>query len=856
MLHRSLDNGIEVAIKESHFSKMVAIQCWVGSGSIHEEADQYGMAHVLEHMLFKGTDKRKVGEISSLVESYGGDINAYTTFDHTVYYLTLSSNHWKKGVELLSDAIFNSAFDAEELKREKEVILEEIKQGNDNPGNLLGRKVFEEIYKDSPAARPIIGYADMVSGYERDDLLRYYKKWYQPNNMKLVIAGDVDTAEAFDYADECFGQAQGEAPSFKANISVHKPEGIPVHLIEGDYTQARVEVAFPGPAQESKDHVDLDVAAFALGAGDSARLTQKLRDELGLASSVGCSLYSPKFGGIFGVSAIPEPDKIEVCVAQLAEQLASLKHNNPVTEQELSRAITNLRADHLYQEETVNGQARSLGFSLNTDHKTQYDVVYEAKVLHASGDSVHNALDTWLDKDSAVIVVVVPKGCKVNADSLRKTFEDSYMQVEASSKNAGATQGISRSARKIYEPKVHEIFPGLKMVYRHNQEPALFNLVAVTEGGLRGDANTPGLQNCMANLLSCATKNMNYNQVIDEVESNGAILAGFSGKDSLGLKLQCFSDHAHHMAKIWRDSLLAPSFPEQQLNITKLEIQDDMRGEKDSPASIAVRRFQEEVFGQHPYRHPIYGTWDSIKDMEHGKLEESFAGFRDQGPWVIGAVGNLEEEETVDLVRSMFDGSNFSGSTRDFGSVSEVAVDTNIIKIDQDKEQSHIVYGGRGLDWADKDRYALDVLSTVLGGSGGRFFLNLRDKESLAYTVTPMLTYGRDKGAFGAYIACAPHKVEQALNSLKREFSDVCSELVSSSEIERAKNYLIGSHEAEMQRGDSQAMTMALMEVYGLGHRDFLTYSDKILSVKPEDLLRVSQRLLNPDKLSTVIVGK
>ena len=408
----------------------------------------------------------------------------------------------------------------------------------------------------------------------------------------------------------------------------------------------------------------------------------------------------------------------------------------------------------------------------------------------------------------------------------------------------------------VLEPKVHEIMPGLKLVYRHNEGPSLFNLVAVTEGGLRGDLQRPGIQNCMSNLLTCATESMSYEKIVDEVESSGSILAGFSGKDSIGVKMQCFSEQAHHIAKIWRDSILHPVFPEPQLNITKLEIQDDIRGEKDSPASIAVRRFQEEVFGPQSYRYPMYGTWDSIKDLDHKQLELDFKEYRDKGPWVIGAVGSLPEEETVDLVRAMFEGAKFSEDERNLGMETSHKPSTDIIRIDQDKEQSHIVLGGRGLDWSDPDRYALDVLSTVLGGSGGRFFLNLRDKESLAYTVSPLLTYGCDKGAFGAYIACAPQKVDQALESLHREFASVRSDLVDNAEIERAKNYLIGSHESEMQRGDSQAMTMALMEVYRLGHRDFLSYSSGIDKVTLTDLQRVAQRILNPDALSTVIVGR
>ena len=363
MLHRTLPNGMEVVVKESHVSEMVAIQCWVGVGSLDEKPDQYGMAHVLEHMLFKGTENRGVGEISRQIEAYGGEINAFTTFDHTVFYLTLSSQYAYEGIEILADAIFNSAFEKSELEKEQEVILEEIRQSMDSPGQKLGRAVFERIYEGTPAARPIIGFAEGVAAFTRDDVKRFHSEWYHPGNMRLVVTGHVDSRKAFPYILEHFGKGSETKPAAKESMVLPQIEGIQTKIIKGDFQQPRIEIAFPGPSMEDPDAVDLDLAAFALGSGDSSRLNQKIRDESRVASSVGCSLYSPNFGGIFGVSAIPAPDRILDCVTELGAQLTKIQSDQPITDQELSRAVVNLRADQIYQDETVNGIARSLGNS-------------------------------------------------------------------------------------------------------------------------------------------------------------------------------------------------------------------------------------------------------------------------------------------------------------------------------------------------------------------------------------------------------------------------------------------------------------------------------------------------------------
>jgi zinc protease len=173
----------------------------------------------------------------------------------------------------------------------------------------------------------------------------------------------------------------------------------------------------------------------------------------------------------------------------------------------------------------------------------------------------------------------------------------------------------------------------------------------------------------------------------------------------------------------------------------------------------------------------------------------------------------------------------------------------------KDREQVHLVIGTLGLNWLDKDRYALDVLSNVLGGSGGRFFLKLRDEQSLAYSVAPLHSYGCHRGIFGAYMACTPHKLRDAEGGIRNVWNDICQKGVSQDELDRARNYIIGGHEADMQRGDAQAMSMALMELYGLGYADFENYASRLREVDRTAVQKVAQRLLAAQEQIIVRVG-
>lgn len=402
MNHYILDNGVEVVLKSTGFSDTVTMQVWVGVGSLHEKNDELGMSHYLEHMLFKGTRKYGPGEIASTVEMCGGEINAYTTFDNTVYYLTLDSDHVASGIDLLYEAVAHSQLDETEFNREKEVILEEIRRSNDSPGSRIGRKVFETAFQGTSAARPIIGSTESVSGFTRDQVFGYYKKWYVPNNMRIIVVGKFDEPRLLSLLGETFGLLpQGEIPFKFEPMSIYHGRNIGVsdrvQVVKGDFKQVRLEIVFPAPYLEHPDTMSLDIAAFALGTGEMGRLSRKLRDEAGIVSSIGASVFSPVFGGIFEFSALLEKDQLVPALQAIRGEIENFLGSEPITEEELERARATLRIDRIYRDETVDGQARSIGFGLKTSLRMHFDAVFSAMIEDVSRSEVHGAARRWLD---------------------------------------------------------------------------------------------------------------------------------------------------------------------------------------------------------------------------------------------------------------------------------------------------------------------------------------------------------------------------------------------------------------------------------------------------------------------------
>ncbi len=859
MIHQVLDNGVEVVIKENHFAPTVAIQCWVGVGSLSEGPMERGMAHFIEHMLFKGTDRRAVGEIAGTVEASGGEINAYTTFDHTVFHLTLAAPHAAVGVDLLCDAFAKSRFDAEEFEREREVIVEEIRRGNDSPGARVGRRVFELVFLGTEAGRPIIGSEESVRSFKRDDLYNFYRKWYQPENLTIVIVGDVNAQEMLDLVKKDFGAlARGGLPE-KSDLhlkprpgSAEYPE---ISIIKGDFQQPRLELVFPAPPLEHFDSTALDLAAFALGSGEMSRFNRRLRDGEGIITSIGASVYSPLFGGLFEVSALTSEDKLLEATTGLAREVALLRGDDPVNLDELQRAQANLKADRVSRDETVEGQARTLGFGLRTPQKLLYDEVYTTLVNAMPLVAVEGAVGRWLRPETATLVLLVPETSTISEADLRKAFRAGLVekQVAKTRKKPKAAKAMQKSG----DAQVFQLKAGVKLVYRFNPNVPLFTLTAATEGGLRAETKaTSGLGNAMSGLFASATEKHHYEDLINQIEGRGASLEGFSGKDSLGFHMQCLNEHAGSLLGNFRECLLQPKFPAEQWHSLKREIEQAIVAQKDSPSSLCIRRFQETMFGDHPYRFPLMGTAESVETFTEDSLLQSFRHVRDTGPWVFAVATTRSAEEVKDLLAKALTGFDPASSERRFASdgIRKHAAPSRQV-IDKDREQCHVVYGFPGLTWADPDRPALDVLINVLGGQSGRLFRELRDNQSLAYTVSPMVSYGRHPGLVGSYIACAAAKAEQALHGLKNEMLALTKAAPTAQELDRARNYIIGTHDLGMQRSDAQTSTMALMELYGYGYDDFLTYPKAIAAVTEQDVLRMAQRLFRPDVATEVLVG-
>src|SRR3990170_5132791 len=316
----TLGNGLTVVIRENHSSPVVAVQVWVKAGGATEPDERAGMSHILEHMAFKGTKRRGPGQIAREVESLGGQINAYTSFDETVYHITISGRYLGNALDILADTIGNSVFDADELAKEREVILEELRMNEDNPGRMNGKALFREMYRVHPYGRPVIGYDNTIRKTTRDDLLSYFSRYYYPGNMVLVIAGDVNPGKARPAIEKAFlPLPTHEAPSVDAPAEPPQ-ENTRVKVQERDAKRAYLDIGFHAPSMRDEDVFAWDLLSMILGSGQTSRLYHEVKDVRGLVDSVSASPYTPKDPGALIVSATGAPEKAKEALREILRQ--------------------------------------------------------------------------------------------------------------------------------------------------------------------------------------------------------------------------------------------------------------------------------------------------------------------------------------------------------------------------------------------------------------------------------------------------------------------------------------------------------------------------------------------------------
>ena len=854
-LHKNkLDNGLTVLVKETPGTKVATVQIWVEAGSIYEEKREAGITHLIEHMIFKGTPTRAPGEVAGAIEAVGGQINAYTSYEYTVYHATLSSRNWSEALEVLTDAVLHSNFDPEELAREKKVVLEEIRMRKDRANIVLFQELMAHAYTAHPYRLPVSGTAESVSAISREDILRYMQKHYHPDNFTVVVVGDVRVQQVVDKVNSLMAElprSDAQPPTIPREPAQKTTR---LFALSEDVNQTQLALAFPGSAFKGQDAAILDVMTSILASGETSRLYTKLRNDKGLVYRIDGSAFTPRDPGLLEFTATLEADKITPVLEETLTEIFRMKHSK-VSDEELERAKRNLESDFIFNLERAEGQARVLGsFEFLTGDPREDK--YLERVRAVSKEDIQRVAAFYLKGEHLTVGTIAPFGTTLalNKSQLAKIIA----KAEAAAKLGQPASQVSGT----FLTGVHRFVlkNGIRLLVRENHDVPTVSIRGVLPGGLHSEtASTNGAFAFISELLAKGTQRLSAEELARQVANMAGSLGGFNGKNTFGVKGDFLSRFTNEGLALVRDVLLTPAFAPAEAEKIRPELLSQLKNQEDSLPSLAFKEFNKRLFMGHPYGLNTQGDETVIRNVTVVELKRLYEQHARPEALVLAVAGDVDAEKVKESVEALF--SAWPMTPPEKSQVQESALPPDVpsgpdvVNISRDKQQVHIIIGFVGTTLNNEDRYGLEVLDTALSGQSGRLFTELRDKQSLAYSLSSFSLLGLDTGSFGIYIGTSPDKKDEAIKAVWQQLYRVMEEPLSEEELTKAKNVLISNYELGLQTRGNQALEMALNETYGLGQDFGNRYVHAIEQVDAQTVRAMAHKYIRPGNYVQVTVG-
>ncbi len=828
----TLDNGLILIVREDHSAPVVSAQAWCMAGSIHEGRWLgAGLSHVLEHMLFKGTTTRPGSRIDQEVQEAGGYMNAYTSFDRTVYHIDVPNTGARTAIDILCDIMQNATLPPNELAKEMDVIRREMDMGQDDPGRRASRRLFEVAYTKSPYRFTIIGYPDIFNEVKPDDIRGYYHEKYAANNVFYVVAGDVKNEDVVAQIKAAYEKTKAkplppvvlpEEPRQTASREI--VEEAPIELGYSHFAWHIPELRHP-------DVPVLDVLAVLLGSGRSSRLFQQVREKQGLVHHVDAWTYSPGNPGLFGMSAIADADKFAAARDAMLAEIEKIKSLS-VSAQEVQKAVKQFISATLAARKTMEGQAQNLGGNWLTANDLNFSERYLAAVKRVSHADVQRVAREYLTAENRTLYALLPDG----------TAPRRKIEVETSA---------NLPIQKIELPN------GLRLLVKEDHRLPFVEFRAVFQGGVLAEtAENNGATMLLSKMLLKGTKTRSAEKIATEIESVGGSIDSYGGNNSFGVNAEVLnSDFAIGM-DLLADVLLNPTFPANELERER-EVQiADIHARKDDLLKSASFAMRQALFGNIGYGLDSLGAEETVQKISAAGLKSVHQKLTAPNNCVLAVYGDVKTDEVRAAVEKSFANWRKNSEAEKLICPSPFALLTSPKRVEEtrDKKQAVLVIGFPGTTMHSDDRYPLELIQEACSDLGSRLFLRIREQLGLAYYVGAQNFAGLVPGYFAFYTGTEPSKAGQVETELLKEAELLRTEGLTAAELKRTKAKIIGQKKIARQELGHLASTTALDELYGLGYQRAELDDAKYEAVTLEQIKTAAQKYLKPDVLVVAVV--
>lgn len=816
----TLANGLRV-VSEQTGGGPCAVALWVDAGSIDEGPEEHGLAHFLEHMLFKGTTRRGIGESARTIEALGGDLNAWTSIEQTMLYATVPTN-WRTALDVVLDMASHPLFDDDEVARERDVVLDEIRGDDDNPDEALSKALHGAMWGEHPYGRRVLGDADQVAGFTAADLRRFLTThWTAHRSVVSVVCEDphedvVAFIEAAT-ADWSRGEPRREIPAAAPTV--------PTTVRVQGYASTGLEFAWRVPPVGHPDLAALEVLSTLLADGGGGLLSEALNFADDPGFSPWADLDPRRITSEFRLAVVPHEGKASAVTRVVRDTLIGLTERVDGPAVQRARAI--LAADVLTADEDVEERASDQAWYLAMYGDVRAKSAHRRAIAAVQPEDVRAVAQRWIQPDQAVSGVMGPG---VRLPTLQRLLR---------------TRPKRRRGR-VDERGRH----GTRIIILPNDSPLVAAQVLAEGGSRRIPDHLAGLPSAWSDVIKNGAGPLDSHAFPRALDALGSTVRATATRHALGLRALAPAENTTALLELMGHAIVDPHFDEEHWETQREEMLDDIRTLGDRPGTVASMKARHRLWAGHPWRLPSMGTTSSLMRIRGQTLrrwhQEHFTG----PDTLIVISGNVDPTSVLDALMWTED---LPATSSPFTAPAAPRLRPGRVRATAGQHQAHVALYGRGTDLTELDRRGLELATSLLDGQAGRLFMELRERRALAYDVWATQFEGIDGGSFGIGLSTRPDGADEAAHALRTMLEDLATTEPTHEELDRARATLLGGVVLARQRIAHRVAALAGNTLLGLP-TDPATWRQAVAAVTPAEVSREVRAVLDRGLLEVAVV--
>lgn len=832
----TLKNGLRVILDPDPSAPVISTQIWIATGSIHEGNFMgSGISHLLEHMVFKGTMSFTGEELSQIVQAAGGQWNAYTTFDRTVYYIDGPSDSAEIFLKVLTEMVFFPSFPEDEYEMEKDVIRREIDMGLDDADDQSSRLLFSTALADDGRSQPVIGHLELFNRITHADMVGYHRDRYTTENSFISISGDFETEKMLEILDTLTENIKRSFTKPASPASEPRQLGQRIASETFPIPATKLTMAWQTVSLSHSDSPAMDLLASILGGGRSSRLYQNIREKQNLCHHIASfSWITPQSPGLFCVSAEADTDQIPSLIKAIHSEIESLSHAQLDTE--LSKAKRMCLSSQFATLTTASGRASDLASNWHESRNLNFTSDYLRRIDQVEIADLRRVCTQYLLDDSILTIT-----------TLNPKPKDSEKKLTS---NADKLSSNKKSSER--DITSHTLSNGLTLLLCPNHRTPTISIQSAIRAGVPSETlHTAGVSTLLSTLLTKGTKTRSGEEIATTLDSLGAHISASGGNNTSLVSASCLTPDIETVLEIFADTFCAPALHQENINHERNTQLVSLREQDEEPVSLALRTLKESIFSNSGYGINRLGNEKSLTEMSRLGLHAHHSLHYNGSNSAVAIFGDINKDSIIDLAEKYLSiiprGEKFIYPEQEVTQGSE-------INLTLDKQQAILTLGYQGTAVGDKHQHALDLIHAWCADMAGPLFTRIREELGLAYFCSATQFHGSNSGFFGFYLGTSPDQLDLARTELINTIDKIASEGISESTLKNVKTSWLAKQALANQSNGTMAQLCAIDTALGLSPLHHRHTAEQIKAVTPAEIKAAAEHFFGNQKPTIVTV--